>query len=160
MPQWNEMQLKAIETKQKNVLVSASAGSGKTTVLIERLMRLVMEERVEVDAILAMTFTEAAANEMKKRLAAALQSAYDTSTKEEEKAYITRQLTSIQTAHISTIHSFCLSIIQDYYYIIGLDPARISSIMDNGVMEQAKSEALSKAFDIPVSYTHLTLPTT
>ncbi len=148
MPQWNEMQLKAIETKQKNVLVSASAGSGKTTVLIERLMRLVMEERVEVDAILAMTFTEAAANEMKKRLAAALQSAYDTSTKEEEKAYITRQLTSIQTAHISTIHSFCLSIIQDYYYIIGLDPARISSIMDNGVMEQAKSEALSKAFDI------------
>ena len=55
MPQWNEMQLKAIETKQKNVLVSASAGSGKTTVLIERLMRLVMEERVEVDAILAMT---------------------------------------------------------------------------------------------------------
>ena len=59
-------------------------------------MRLVMEERVEVDAILAMTFTEAAANEMKKRLAAALQSAYDTSTKEEEKAYITRQLTSIQ----------------------------------------------------------------
>ena len=46
MPQWNEMQLKAIETKQKNVLVSASAGSGKTTVLIERLMRLVMEERV------------------------------------------------------------------------------------------------------------------
>ena len=62
MPQWNEMQLKAIETKQKNVLVSASAGSGKTTVLIERLMRLVMEERVEVDAILAMTFTEAAAN--------------------------------------------------------------------------------------------------
>ena len=53
MPQWNEMQLKAIETKQKNVLVSASAGSGKTTVLIERLMRLVMEERVEVDAILA-----------------------------------------------------------------------------------------------------------
>ena len=86
MPQWNEMQLKAIETKQKNVLVSASAGSGKTTVLIERLMRLVMEERVEVDAILAMTFTEAAANEMKKRLAAALQSAYDTSTKEEGKA--------------------------------------------------------------------------
>ena len=62
MPQWNEMQLKAIETKQKNVLVSASAGSGKTTVLIERLMRLVMEERVEVEAILAMTFTEAASN--------------------------------------------------------------------------------------------------
>lgn len=147
MPQWNEMQLKAIETKQKNILVSASAGSGKTTVLIERLMRLVMEERVEVNAILAMTFTEAAANEMKKRLAAALQSAYETSTNEEEKAYITRQLTSIQTAHISTIHSFCLSIIQDYYYIIGLDPERISNIMDNGVMEQAKAEALAKAFE-------------
>ncbi|MEF2783534.1 MAG: UvrD-helicase domain-containing protein, partial [Clostridium sp.] len=99
MPKWNPMQLKAIETKEKNILVSASAGSGKTTVLIARLMDLVMKDHVSIDSILAMTFTEAAANEMKKRLAAELQNALKTATSEEEIAYITRQLTSIQTAH-------------------------------------------------------------
>ena len=65
MPEWNPMQLKAIQTKERNILVSASAGSGKTTVLIARLMDLVMKDHVSIDSILAMTFTEAAANEMK-----------------------------------------------------------------------------------------------
>ena len=141
------MQLKAIETKEKNILVSASAGSGKTTVLIARLMDLVMKDHVSIDSILAMTFTEAAANEMKKRLAAELQNALKTATSEEEIAYITRQLTSIQTAHISTIHSFCLSIIQEYYYILGLDPQRIASIMDNGTMVLFQQKALQEAFE-------------
>ncbi|MEG0274520.1 MAG: UvrD-helicase domain-containing protein, partial [Longicatena sp.] len=109
MPKWNEQQLKAIHTKHKNILVSASAGSGKTTVLIARLMDLVMHDHVSIDAICAMTFTEAAANEMKKRLASELQTAYQNAN-EEEKIFISKQLTSIQTAHISTIHSFCLSI--------------------------------------------------
>ncbi len=68
MPTWNEEQLKAIYTKDKNVLVSASAGAGKTTVLIARLVELVINNRIKIDHILAMTFTEAAANEMKKRL--------------------------------------------------------------------------------------------
>ena len=146
MPKWNPMQLKAIQTKEKNVLVSASAGSGKTTVLIARLMDLVVKDRVPIDAILAMTFTEAAANEMKKRLAASLQEAYQTCTNDEDRAYITKQLTSVQQAHISTIHSFCLSILQEYYYIIGLDAQRISNIMDNGLMEQFQQKALQTAF--------------
>lgn len=146
MPKWNPMQLKAIQTKEKNVLVSASAGSGKTTVLIARLMDLVVKDRVPIDAILAMTFTEAAANEMKKRLAASLQEAYQTCTNDEDRAYITKQLTSVQQAHISTIHSFCLSILQEYYYIIGLDAQRISNIMDNGLMEQFQQKALQIAF--------------
>lgn len=146
MPKWNPMQLKAIQTKEKNVLVSASAGSGKTTVLIARLMDLVVKDRVPIDAILAMTFTEAAANEMKKRLAASLQDAYQTCTSDEERAYITKQLTSVQQAHISTIHSFCLSILQEYYYIIGLDAQRIANIMDNGLMEQFQQKALQTAF--------------
>ena len=101
MPEWNPMQLKAIQTKEHNILVSASAGSGKTTVLIARLMDLVMKDHVSIDSILAMTFTEAAANEMKKRLATELQKALTAARTEEEKSYITRQLTGIQTAHIS-----------------------------------------------------------
>ena len=147
MPNWNPMQLKAIQTKEKNILVSASAGSGKTTVLIARLMDLVMKDHVSIEAILAMTFTEAAANEMKKRLASELNKAYAEASDEEERAYITKQLTSIQTAHISTIHSFCLSIIQDYYYMIGLDPQRIGNIMDNGTMVLYQGRALEEAFE-------------
>lgn len=145
MPKWNPQQLRAIQTKDKNIMVSASAGSGKTTVLIARLMDLVLKDRVPIDAILAMTFTEAAASEMKKRLAASLQKAYENSTDAQEQAYITRQLTSIQTAHISTIHSFCLSILQEYYYMIGLDPQRITNIMDNGTMVLYQSKALEEA---------------
>lgn len=147
MPKWNEQQLKAIHTKEKNILVSASAGSGKTTVLIARLMDLVMVDHVAIESILAMTFTEAAANEMKKRLASELQQAYQNAQNDEEKSYITKQLTSIQTSHISTIHSFCLSIIQEYYYVIGLDAKRISHIMDNGLMVQYHTIALQQAFD-------------
>lgn len=146
MPNWNPMQRKAIQTKEKNILVSASAGSGKTTVLIARLMDLVMKDHVSIDSILAMTFTEAAANEMKKRLAAELQKTLATAQDEEEKAYITRQLTAIQTAHISTIHSFCLSILQEYYYIVGLDPQRIRNIMDNGTMVLFQQKALETTF--------------
>ncbi len=146
MPKFNTQQLKAIQTKGKNIMVSASAGSGKTTVLIERLMDLVVKDRVPIDAILAMTFTEAAANEMKKRLAASLQQALQQTDCKEDKAYISKQLTNIQTAHISTIHSFCLSILQDYYYMIGLDAERINHIMDNGTMVMFQEKALEFAF--------------
>lgn len=145
MPQWNPQQLKAITTKNKNVLVSASAGSGKTTVLIARLIDLVMKDHVSIDQILAMTFTEAAANEMKKRLAYELQQLYKTTTDDKERQYISTQLTNVQTAHISTIHSFCLSIIQEYYYTIGLHPKRVGNIMDNGLTVALQSEALNKA---------------
>lgn len=146
MTKWNSQQIKAIETKHKNILVSASAGSGKTTVLIARLMDLVMKDHISIDAICAMTFTEAAANEMKKRLAAQLQLVYKNAQTKEEQAFITKQLTSIQTAHISTIHSFCLSIIKDYYYMIGLDAKRISNVMDNGSMRQFQQLAMDQAF--------------
>ena len=148
MANFNKEQLRAIQTKRKNITVSASAGSGKTTVLIARLMDLVLVDRVEIESILAMTFTEAAANEMKKRLASSLQEAYLKSDDEDEKRYITKQLTNIQTAHISTIHSFCLSIIQEYYYVIGLDPQRIGNIMDNAMMSKLQNQALETAFEL------------
>lgn len=161
MPKWNTQQLKAIETKNKNILVSASAGSGKTTVLIARLMDLVMKDHVSIDAICAMTFTEAAANEMKKRLATELQSAYQHAQTKEDKDFISMQLTSIQTAHISTIHSFCLSIIQTYYYMIGLDVKRITNVMDNGAMTTYQAQAMQDCFAIQykkgdITFTKLT----
>ena len=100
MPKWNAQQKKAIETKQKNILVSASAGSGKTTVLIARLMDLVMKDHISIDEICAMTFTEAAANEMKKRLASELQKAYAAAQSLEEKAFFPNQFPNLKPVHI------------------------------------------------------------
>ena len=139
MPTWNEEQLKAIYTKDKNVLVSASAGAGKTTVLIARLVELVINNRIKIDHILAMTFTEAAANEMKKRLAAELHSLYIKSDDEAEKQYISEQLAALPNAHISTIHSFCLSIIQEFYYLSDLSAEAIESVMDEAAMSSAQT---------------------
>lgn len=148
MPQWNKMQEKAIYTQDKNVLISASAGSGKTTVLVARLLHLVQNKKVEIDRILAMTFTEAAANEMKKRMAKELTNAYNHSADEEEKQYLNKQLANLSNSYISTIHGFCLNIIQNYYYIIKLKKERVNSIMDD-----AKSaDILQRSMDF--TFTH------
>ena len=143
MPKWNEQQRRAVEIRERNILVSASAGSGKTTVLVGRLMDLVLKDGISVDQILAMTFTEAAANEMKKRLSAALQDAARESEDEAVKARLTRQLTLMQSAQISTIHSFCLSILQSYYYIIGCTARQIATIADNAQMQRFQQQAMA-----------------
>ena len=104
-------QKKAIYILNTNVVVSASAGSGKTAVLVERLCQLVLKDHISIDSILAMTFTKDAAAEMKARLLSKL--------KEQPKNdYILQQMALLETASISTIDSFCLSIVQNYYYKI------------------------------------------
>ena len=104
-------QKKAIDIRNTNVVVSASAGSGKTAVLVERLCQLVLKDHISIDSILAMTFTKDAATEMKARLLSKL--------KEQPKTdYILQQMALLETASISTIDSFCLSIVQNYYYKI------------------------------------------
>lgn len=104
-------QKEAIDIRNTNVVVSASAGSGKTAVLVERLCQLVLKDHISIDSILAMTFTKDAAAEMKARLLSKL--------KEQPKTdYILQQMALLETASISTIDSFCLSIVQNYYYKI------------------------------------------
>ena len=104
-------QKEAIDIRNTNVVVSASAGSGKTAVLVERLCQLVLKDHISIDSILAMTFTKDAAAEMKVRLLSKL--------KEQPKTdYILQQMALLETASISTIDSFCLSIVQNYYYKI------------------------------------------
>lgn len=105
------LQKEAIDIRNTNVVVSASAGSGKTAVLVERLCQLVLKDHISIDSILAMTFTKDAAAEMKARLLSKL--------KEQPKTdYILQQMALLETASISTIDSFCLSIVQNYYYKI------------------------------------------
>ena len=135
---WTEEQKKTIETRGKNVLVSAAAGSGKTTVLTERILRLVTEDHVQLKDLLVVTFTEAAASEMKSRIAAALTEV------SEKNPFAEDQLRQLGAARIMTFHAFCLTVIKRYYYMIGLDPS--FSIADEKRAEALREEAADEVF--------------
>ncbi|MDF9824269.1 ATP-dependent helicase/nuclease subunit A [Breznakia sp. PF5-3] len=144
MVKWNEAQERAIYTKDKNILISASAGAGKTTVLIARLMHLIKDDHIGVDQILAMTFSEAAAAEMKKRLAKAL---HESLHENDDSTFIQKQLANLDSANISTIHGFCLTIIKEYYYMVDLDKKRIQNPMEETQASYLKNKALKKALE-------------
>ena len=143
---WNKQQELAIRTTNRNILVAASAGAGKTTILVARLMKRILEDGVEVDQILAMTFSEAAASEMKNRLLSSLSAEYQINPSE----YLKRQITLLPSASISTIHSFCLSILKNYYYVLPLQPERLNFILDEATQaiyqETALNSVIKKAF--------------
>lgn len=124
MPNWTEDQKKTIELRDKNILVSAAAGSGKTTVLIERIKKLIIDEQVDVDRFLITTFTNAAASEMKQRLEKAIRAelAENTGLSEKDRAFLLRQLQLLPAAAIGTFHSFALDIIKQYFYLTNLEP--------------------------------------
>ncbi|WP_107840367.1 helicase-exonuclease AddAB subunit AddA [Metasolibacillus meyeri] len=125
--QWTDEQWKAIWATGQDTLVSAAAGSGKTAVLIERLIQKIIakDEPLDVDELLVVTFTNASAAEMRSRLAAALEKEI---AKDSNNRFLRRQLSLINKAQISTLHSFCLAICRQYAYMIDLDPGfRIAS---------------------------------
>ena len=113
-------QNKAIETRNADILVSAAAGSGKTAVLVERIMGIITdsENPVDIDSLLIVTFTSAAAAEMKERIAAALEKSAENSDDE----HILRQLALIGRADITTIHSFCMKVVRENYTKLDIDP--------------------------------------
>ena len=118
---WTADQQKIINTRDCNILVSAAAGSGKTAVLVERIFKRIMDEKtpVDVDRFLVVTFTKAAAAQMKERLRNRIEKELD---RRPDNKHLQRQLGLISSAHISTIHSFCSFVIQNYFHRIGLDP--------------------------------------
>lgn len=118
---WTDEQRTAFETRDRTLLVSAAAGSGKTAVLIERVIRSLTEGEppMDISRILAVTFTHAAATELKERVAAALSKAIETA---EDTTHLARQLRLLPTAKISTIHSFCLDLLHKYANQLGLRP--------------------------------------
>ncbi len=141
-------QARAVSETGSDILVSASAGAGKTRVLVERLVSLCVEKHIGMDEILAVTFTEAAASEMKNRVAARLQECMQNATDEMEKDWISQQLILLADADITTIDSFCLNLIRKYFSVIGLDPATAASILDesrkNALLDEAFFKALSE----------------
>lgn len=119
---FNDEQWQAIQLKGKNILVSASAGSGKTTVLIERIFNHILQGFANVDELLVVTFTEAAANEMKERMENRLKEAVNETLDPDEQRRLIHQLSLLPKANIQTLHSFCLEIIQNFFYLIDFNP--------------------------------------
>ena len=115
-------QLLVKDTRGKNMLVSAAAGSGKTFVLVERIISEILDEKngIDVDEILVVTFTTAAAAEMKDRIRRAIDKAIANNGAD---ARIRAQATLIHNAHIRTIDSFCSWVVKNYFYEIDMDPA-------------------------------------
>jgi ATP-dependent helicase/nuclease subunit A len=118
---WTDDQWKAIYAKGQDILVAAAAGSGKTAVLVERMIKRILskEDPVNVDELLVVTFTNASAAEMRHRIGEALESAIEADPKS---LNLRKQLTLLNRASISTLHSFCLDVIRKYYYLIDIDP--------------------------------------
>lgn len=130
----------------RSIIVSASAGAGKTTVLVARIVKRCLQEGIAIRRIMAVTFTKAAAAEMKRRVFTSLQDALKEA--EGEKAeYIRAQIADLNAADITTIDSWCLSIIRKYCNVIGLDPQRTRRIVDEGSLGLLHDMAFDEAFE-------------
>jgi ATP-dependent helicase/nuclease subunit A len=141
---WTKEQQMAIDTRGCNLLVAAAAGSGKTAVLVERIIKIItnQDNPVDIDRLLVVTFTSAAAAEMRERIGDAISKALD---KNPESKQLQRQLTLLNKASITTIHSFCLQTIKNNFHVIDLDPNfRISDATEAVLL---KHETLQDMFE-------------
>ena len=139
---WTDEQLKAINLSGVNILVSAAAGSGKTSVLVERIVNKIVNEKVDIDKILVVTFTNAAASEMKQRL---MDEIYKKIEECPDDQNLQRQLLLINKANISTIHSFCLNVIRNNFFEIGMSSN--FRVADESEIEIMKQEVIEDIFE-------------
>ncbi len=139
---WTVKQNQVIDTGNKNMLVSAAAGSGKTAVLVERIRKLIIEGGADVSEFLIVTFTRAAAAEMKEKIIKAINKAAE---EDPEKAgFLRKQLENISHAQISTYDSFARDVVKKYFYVIGVDPGlRIADDQESMIL---KAEAMDRLF--------------
>ncbi|MBP3038680.1 helicase-exonuclease AddAB subunit AddA [Bacillaceae bacterium Marseille-Q3522] len=144
---WTDEQWQAIMSSGEDILVAAAAGSGKTAVLVERIIKKILAEKnhVNVDELLIVTFTNAAAAEMRQRIGEALEKAMNDHP---ESNRLRMQLSLLNKATISTIHSFCLDVIRKYYYVIDIDPGfRIADDAEAGLLrEEALDQLLEEEY--------------
>lgn len=137
---WTDRQLDVINTRNRNILVSAAAGSGKTAVLVERIIKMITdnEDDTDIDQLLVVTFTRAAAGEMKERIRERLEKMAEGNPKD---ANVRKQLSLIHNASISTIDSFCATVVKENFDKIDLDPN--FRIADNTEIEMLKADCVS-----------------
>lgn len=141
---WTRQQQKVIDLRNRNILVSAAAGSGKTAVLVERIIKMVTDPDsfIDVDRLLVVTFTKAAAEEMRERIGQAIEKCIEHNPDDE---HLQRQLTLIHNAQITTIDSFCLYVIRNYFQRIDLDPD--FRIGDDGELKLLKNDVADEVIE-------------
>lgn len=147
MVKWTKAQQEAIDRSGSNLLVAAAAGSGKTAVLVERIIQKVMDKTdpIDIDEILVATFTNAAAEEMRNRIGLALE---DAIAADAASYHLKKQLSLLQKAQISTLHAFCTTIVRQYAYLLDIDPAfRIADGMEIDIIRgEIMDEVLEAAY--------------
>lgn len=133
MPNWTKEQSQAIDIRKSNLLVSAAAGSGKTAVLVERIIKLITEDLIDIDKLLIVTFTKAAAGEMRERILKAIIEKIE--SKSDNEKHLRRQLNLLNKASITTLHSFCRDILKQNFHVIGVDSNfRIGDTTEKNIM--------------------------
>lgn len=139
---WTEEQKQAIYEKGQNILVAAAAGSGKTAVLVERIIEKVLHDNVDIDKLLVVTFTNAAASEMRERV---LDAIYKKLDEEPNNELLYRQITLLNKASICTIDSFCLEVVRNnFYQLENLSPN--FRIADTTQIELLKQDVIEEIF--------------
>jgi len=142
---WTKAQNDAIIARDCNLLVAAAAGSGKTAVLVERIIQLVLKDNIDIDRMLIVTFTQAAAGEMRERISKALHDELE--KKEERENHLRRQLKLLNKASISTIHAFCTDVLRRYFHLVGIDPGfRIADSMESDLIKLETLEDIFESF--------------
>ena len=136
-------QKQAIETTGHNLIVSAAAGSGKTAVMVDRAVRMVLQGQ-ELSRMLMVTFTNAAAAQMKQRIARELSQAAQQPDLP-NRSHVRRQLTLVQSADISTVNAFCLTLVRRYFHLVDVDP--LFAIADQSQQTLLEAEALDQTLD-------------
>ncbi|MCI8335701.1 MAG: helicase-exonuclease AddAB subunit AddA [Peptococcaceae bacterium] len=149
-PNWTAEQQEAITARGQNLLVSAGAGSGKTAVLVERIIRRVLDEKnpVDINRLLVVTFTNAAASEMRQRIGSALFQRLKETEDASLAQYLQKQLSLLNIASITTLHSFCLDLLREHYLLVGL-PAKFTIANEAEktlLMEEVLDELLETAY--------------
>ncbi|QUH25645.1 helicase-exonuclease AddAB subunit AddA [Serpentinicella alkaliphila] len=141
MSNWTKDQQSAIEDRGSNLLIAAAAGSGKTAVLVERIIRLITEDKIDIDSLLIVTFTNAAAGEMRERIANAIIKELD--KKNENEDHLRKQITLLNRASITTIHSFCIEVVKKHFHLIDIDPSfRIGDVTETNILKQESMEEI------------------
>lgn len=144
---WTAEQARAIELREKNILVAAAAGSGKTAVLVERIKKLILEGECSIDRMLIVTFTNAAAAEMKEKIERAIEK--EAEENPGQVRLLKQQLERLPLANISTFHAFALEVIRRFFYLINVDPnfKICDNVQQELLKEQALDELLKEYFD-------------
>lgn len=141
---YTEAQEKAIKTRDKNIIISAAAGSGKTRVLVDRVISLVIEEKVDIDKMIIVTFTNKASIEMKDRIRKAFEA--EMNKKDSDSVFLKKQIKALKSSHIQTLHAFCSDMLRENFYLLDdLSPSfKVANENQTAIL---KRDSINEVFD-------------